>query len=315
MIKSEEKEWTAPDLGFGNDAPKRSEARLLNIDGTFNVKRTGLSFFRNQTLYQYCIRISWAKFLGLILLVYLALNLVFGSAYFLLGKDGLNGLKSPTIIGHFLECFFFSVQTLATIGYGQIGPNNLTANFIVTFEAITGLMTVALATGLFFARFSRPTAQLLYSKNALISPYRSGYSLQFRVANERNSQLLHLSARVLVSRREKVGNDRVRRFHELKLERDQVLFLPLNWNIVHIIDETSPLYKVTERELLESEAEFLVLINGMDDSYSQTVYSRTSYLAEDLVWNARFSNMLSYADDGTVYLNLEKISDYTSTSS
>jgi inward rectifier potassium channel len=195
--------------------------------------------------------------------------------------------------GRFSQAFFFSVQTLATIGYGQIGPNGFAANALVTVEALVGLMYQALATGLLFARFARPTVSILFSSHAVIAPYAGGESLQFRIANRRRrNEIVELEAQVLYTSFEVDDRGgRVRRYRLLPLERNKVVFFPLSWTIVHPIDEASPLAGKSREELERDEAEILVLLTGVDETFEQTVHARTSYRADEIVWNARFRSV------------------------
>jgi inward rectifier potassium channel len=216
---------------------------------------------------------------------YILLNAVFATAYFFCGAEALNG--GGTELG-ILRTFFFSIQTFATIGYGHISPFGLVTNSIVTFESLFGLLWLALATGLVFARFSRPTAKITFSNVAVIAPYRGITAFEFRIANERKNQIIELEAKVLFSHFAEAGGTRTRRFDLLALERSKVSFFPLNWTVVHPIDETSPLYGRSENELRESEAEFLILLTGIDETFSQTVHARSSYRWDEIVWNAKF---------------------------
>jgi inward rectifier potassium channel len=192
--------------------------------------------------------------------------------------------------GRFSQAFFFSIQTFATIGYGQIGPNGFAANLLVTIEALIGLMYQALATGLLFARFSRPIAAIVFSRHAIVAPYAGMHSLQFRIANRRRrNEIVDLEAQVLYTGFENSGDGRrVRRYRRLPLERNKVTFFPLSWTIVHPIDESSPLAGKTREDLESEQAEILVLLTGVDETYEQTVHARTSYRADEIVWNARF---------------------------
>jgi inward rectifier potassium channel len=287
------------DLGFGTVVGRESRHRLLNVDGSFNVTRTGLGVFESIAPYQQLLTMSWAAFLGFVALLYLVFNLLFGAAYVLAGPAALLGPGAETFGGTFSRAFFFSVQTFATIGYGQIGPNGFGPNAIVTVEALVGLMFQALATGLLFARFSRPTASILFSRSALIAPYNGGASLQFRIANRRKNQIIQLEAQVLFSVME-LGDrgDRVRRYYPLPLERNKVTFFPMSWTIVHPINETSPLAGRTAEDMARDEAEILVLLSGIDDTFAQTVHARSSYRSEEVVWNARFSSLFERTGDG-----------------
>jgi inward rectifier potassium channel len=281
------------DLGFGSVVARESHQRLLNRDGTFNVTRTGLRFSSSINLYHSLLIIPWWKFLVILSAFYLAINAVFALIYLLCGPGALNGPGSAALHSHFLRAFFFSIQTFATIGYGQIGPVGVAANLIVTFESFAGLLALALATGMIFARFSRPTAKILFSNSAIMAPYRGITAFEFRIANARKNQLIELEAKVLFSRTEDPQSKAGRQFHELSLERRKVAFFPLSWTIVHPIDEHSPLYGLTEEDFRRGQAEFLVLLTGIDETFSQTVHARSSYRAEEVVWNAKFANIFN----------------------
>jgi inward rectifier potassium channel len=280
------------DLGFGSVVSNQSQQRLLNRDGSFNVVRRGLGALDAIAPYQALLTISWLGFLGVVSLLYLLLNFLFAGAYVLCGPDALAGPGSHMLGGTLSQAFFFSVQTFATIGYGQIGPNGFAANMLVTIEALVGLMYQALATGLLFARFARPTASIVFSRNAIVAPYAGGRSLQFRITNRRRNQIMELEAQVLFSHVQPEDAGRpVRRYHLLPLERNKVTFFPLSWTVVHPIDEKSPLATRTADDLRREEAEILVLLSGVDETFEQTVHARTSYRAEEIVWNARFGPM------------------------
>lgn len=279
------------DMGFGAVVARESRLRLLNRDGSFNIARTGINRWSSINLYHALLTIPWHKFLGLVILGYLIANSLFACAYLLCGPGALN-VATDLGIGHrFLQAFFFSVHTFATIGYGNITPVGLAANAIVTIESLVGLLSVAFATGLFFARFSRPTAKIIFSNNAIVAPYRGVTAFEFRITNARNNQIIELHADLAFSRFVTENDRRTRRFHPLALERDKVSFFSLSWTIVHPIDESSPMYGLTERDLLESDAEFLILLTGIDETFSQTVHARSSYKADEVVWNVKFGDI------------------------
>jgi inward rectifier potassium channel len=203
------------------------------------------------------------------------------------------------------------VQTLSTIGYGHILAQTFTANVVTTVESIFGLIGIALTTGLVFARFSRPTAKILFSKNAIIAPYRGGRGLMFRIANQRSTQIIELEAQVVFSRMEMDAGRRIRRFYGLPLEREKVVFFPLAWTIVHPIDRTSPLGNVTKAECLDADAEILVLLKGIDETFSEVVHARSSYKAEELVWDVKFTDIyLRNENDHIVGIDLGELSSY-----
>jgi inward rectifier potassium channel len=186
------------------------------------------------------------------------------------------------------------------------------ANVIVTLETLIGLVGVAVMAGISFARFSRPVANILFSRNALIAPYRGGRAFMFRIVNRRSNQLFDLEAKVLLSRRKRDGRTMAdREFISLGLERDGVAFFPLAWTIVHPIDDASPLADWDSDDFAACDAEFLVLLNGFDETFSQTVHTRSSYKASEIVWGARFTSMFNPpSDDGAISVDIRKLHDY-----
>ena len=288
-----QKEDENRDLGFGSVVSGDSRQRLLNPDGTFNVQRKGLSFWSSLSLYHSLLTMPWGKFLLMIVMGYIGTNAFFALLYMLCGSDGLSSPDSGDLANAFARAFFFSVQTFSTIGYGHAYPKSLAANIIVAGESLFGLLGFAFAAGLLFARFSRPTAKILFSKYALIAPYRGITAFEFRIANARKNQIIELNAKVLFARFEDSNGINVRRFYGLDLERSKVVFFPLSWTVVHPIDESSPLYGLTPDDLKKSNAEFLILLTGIDETFSQNVHTRSSYRAEELIWNARFVNVFN----------------------
>jgi inward rectifier potassium channel len=291
------------DLGLGDRVAQGSRQRLLNRDGSFNVRRIGLSYFRSLSLYHHLLTISWTRFFLDVAAFYLVSNLLFAAAYVWCGPEALAGTRGVTVPERFLESFFFSVHTLATIGYGTLSPRSLAANVLVTVEALVGLMGLALVTGILFARFSRPSAQILFSRQAVVAPYRGGSGLMLRIANERTTQLIEVEATLSMNRWE--GGRR--RFYELPLERKKVLFFPLHWVIVHPIDEQSPLRGVSEEEFRASDAEILVLLTAVEEDFGQKVHARCSYKPEEVVWGARFVDLYLKSDDGTLGIDIGRL--------
>jgi inward rectifier potassium channel len=297
------------DLGFGAVVARESRQRFLNRDGTFNVRREGLRFWESLSAYHYLLTIAWPRFFAFVIATFLALNAFFAALYMLAGEGALSGTHANTLPGRFLEEFFFSVHTLATIGYGTIAPATLTANVIVTLETLVGLVFVAVMAGISFARFSRPVADILFSRSAVIAPYRGGRAFMFRIVNRRSSQLVEVEAKVLLSRRRRDAASE-REFLSLKLERDRVLFFPLAWTVVHPIDDDSPLRNWTAEDVAGCEAEFLILLNGFDETFSQTVHARSSYKAHEIVWGAKFASMFQPLDEkGTISVDIRKLHD------
>lgn len=284
------------DLGFGSKVATESRLRFLNRDGTFNVQRTGFPFVSTLNLYHFLLTMSWTQFLGLVLVLYFLSNIIFAGLYASLGSGSLVDTSEIPTTNLFVRGFFFSVQTFATIGYGTIHPVGMIPNLLVTLESYYSLLVNALITGLVFARFSRPTAKVVFSETAVIAPYRNIKGFMFRLVNSRNSQLIEVSAQVLFTRFVEKEGQKIRRFDLLKLERENVSFLPLTWTIVHPIDEDSPMYNMTEEDLTNADAEILIMLNGMDETFAQTVHTRSSYKAQDIKCGYKFSNIYNQTE-------------------
>jgi inward rectifier potassium channel len=252
---------------------------------------------------------SWTGFLAVVSIIYVAINILFALAYLACGPNALIGASGASFGGTFGRAFFFSIETFATIGYGQIAPDGVAANLVVTVEALVGLMYQALATGLLFARFTRPTAALLFSHNAVVGPYRDGEGLMFRIVNGRRNEIIELEAQVLFSAMENDGlGGTVRRYTPLALERNKVTFFPLAWTIVHPIDNASPLAGRTAEDLERTAAEILVLLSGVDEALEQTVHVRSSYRADEIIWHARFRSMFLQPGRGsTVSVDISRV--------
>ena len=209
----------------------------------------------------------------------------------------------------FIRGFFFSVQTFATIGYGTIHPVGIIANLLVTIESYYSLLVNALITGLVFAQFSRPTAKIVFSETAVIAPYRGITGFMFRLVNSRNSQIIEVNAEVLLARFVEKEGEKTRRFDTLKLEREKVAFLPLTWTVVHPIDEDSPMKNLTSEDLINSDAEFLIMLNAMDETFAQIVHTRSSYKAQDIKTGYKFSNIYNQNNPGDpISIDIRKLS-------
>ncbi|MBB5394301.1 ion channel [Mucilaginibacter sp. AK015] len=298
------------DLGFGPQ-PVIKNQPLINKDGSVNVKRRGLSRFNTADTYHTLIKMSWARFWVVVLSGYLIANLFFASIYVLIGMDSLDGASAHNQMSHMLDAFFFSAQTISTVGYGHISPRGVIANSVAAFESMIGLLAFALATGLLYGRFSKPSAKIVYSENMVVAPYGdNGRGLMFRLANIRKNVLIDLDIQVIFSYNEVVDGKPIRRFFPLELERKYVSLLTLNWTIVHPLDANSPLIDMIYEDLETYQASFSVLLKAFDDTFSQTVHSRTSYIAQDMVWNAKFVPMFTRDEDGRIELDMGKISEF-----
>ena len=270
-------------LGTKNDM---GGYRALNRDGSFNVKKINVPFFERLNFFHSLITMSWSRFFVLIILGYFTINIVFASIYTLIGVENLTGIQADSNFDKFMEGFFFSAQTITTLGYGRVAPMGYPANIVAAIESMLGLLGFALATGLLYGRFSRPSAKIRYSEHAVIAPYREINGFMFRIVNPQKNQLLELEVQVnLAMQRE---NSELRDFHSLDLERDKVAFMPYMWTIVHPISESSPLNGLTEADIADKDAEFIISMRAFDESSSQTVYSRSSYKASEIKWGRKF---------------------------
>ncbi|HAA15470.1 MAG TPA: transporter [Cytophagales bacterium] len=290
----------------------QSAKRVINKNGTFNVVRRGTQF-STRNVYQAMLRMAWPVFLGLVVGAITLLNALFAIVYVIIGVDQIQGITTGGLGYNFLQAFYFSFQTFTTVGYGALSPMGSLAAFVASMEAMFGLISFALATSLLYGRFSKPSARLQYSTSVLISPStrpEADWSLQFRIANMRQSTLMELNAHVILTTVEKVNGEELRKYARVTLERDSVLFFPLNWTVVHHIDENSPFYGKSLDDLHALHAEILILIKGFDDTFSQTVHSRYSYTCHEFVWGAKFLPCYETDEHGDVVLHLDRLDDY-----
>lgn len=298
------------DLGFGSVVSRESRRRLLNQDGSFNVQRTGLNLLTSLSLYHVLISMSWKMFFALTLLLYFLSNVVFGLIYSGFGAAALIDSSEVPTKNLLLRGFFFSVQTFATIGYGTIHPVGIVPNLIVTLESYYSMIVTALITGIVFARFARPTARIIFSKTAVVAPYRGGQGFMFRLVNGRSNQLIEVEAQVMIARFIEENGKVVRRFDPLELERNRVAFLPLGWTIVHPITENSPLYALTHEDLVKTDAEILILLTATDETFASIVHTRTSYKPKEIKFGYRFVNLYKKVrNDQPLSIDIRKLSE------
>lgn len=286
------------DLGFGSIVSGQSRQRLLNSDGSFNVRRSGLPFLSSLNLFHFFLEMKWRTFLSLLLAIYFVSNVVFGLAYAAFGETALVDTSADPTQSLFVRGFFFSVQTFATIGYGTIHPVGIVPNLLVTVESYYSLLVNALITGLVFARFARPTARLIYSDVAVVAPYRDITGLMFRLVNGRHNQLIEVTAQVMFSRLVVENGRPVRRFDLLELERRKVSFFPLAWTVVHPITPDSPLAGLTHEDLVQADAEILILMSAIDETFAQVVHTRTSYKPSQIRFGHKFASIYREVPEG-----------------
>ena len=261
--------------------------RSITIDvGPTRVTKLGVGGFRWNDLYHVILSISWPAFFGAAIGVYLAVNIVFALAFYFGG-----GVSNATT---FLDYFFFSIQTLATVGYGNMSPATTYAHWIATAEIITGLLTIAIMTSLVFARFSKPTARIVFSNVAVVAPYDGVPTLMLRVANQRGSYILEATASIALVRSEtSIEGHRLRRFHPLRLERTRSPMFALSWLLMHRIDGTSPLHGLTAADIEADDMRLVITLSGMDETFAANVTARHHYAHEDILFDHRFVDMFS----------------------
>ncbi len=296
----------ADNLGFGTRITS-DNSRMIDKNGEFNVEKTGA---RTWAPYQDLKEMGWGKFFLIVVAIFIVVNAIFALMLILCGTECLSGVHAAGLWPHFIEAWYFSVQTFTTVGYGSVSPVCTSYNLIASAIALVGLLSFALATGLIFARFSKPVARFVFSKIAVMAPYKDGTGFMFRLANSRHHKLINLEAKLTMSWVEKDGKDgKKRRYARLPLEVDKIAMMPLSWTIVHPIDGKSPLHGKTPAELGKMNVEIITLIIGFDESFSQTVHANYSYSSDDLLWGKRFKMMYYPGENGKTVLNLDMIDE------
>ena len=304
---------TNNDTGFGTSASNVG-GRFINRDGSFNLRKEGVPFLKRYSIFHSMLTLSRWKFAALIVVFYFLINLLYTALYLLIGVDQLQGVIATSDWGKFKEAYYFSTETFTTVGYGRVNPIGDGANFVASIEAMTGFLSFALATGLMFGRFSRPRSFLSFSEHALVGPYKGGQALMFRFAPYKdNHTLTDVEIRVNIGLQvQGADNGNMEyRYYDLQLERTKVESLPMNWTVVHPLDEKSPLNGFSYEDMVASDVELYVLIRGFDDVYSNFVQQRTSYTYHEIKINGKFVPMYRESDDGkTTILELHKLNEF-----
>jgi inward rectifier potassium channel len=303
---------TNNDTGFGTNAANYG-GRFINRDGTFNLRKEGLPFFERFSIYHSMLSMPRWKFISLLVLFYFFINLIYSLVYLAVGLEGLQGVVATTAWGKFKEAYFFSTETFTTVGYGRVNPVGDGVNVVAAIEAMSGWLSFALATGLIFGRFSRPKSFLLFSDLALVGPFKDKTALMFRFAPYKdNHTLTDVQIRVNIGLKMMQANGNAEYvYYDLMLERTKVESLPMNWTVVHPIDDQSPLQGFTEEDMIASDVEIYVLIRGFDDVYSNFVQQRTSYTYHEIRFDGKFIPMYRESEDGrTTILELQKLNEY-----
>lgn len=293
--------------GFGS----RASGRFINKDGLPNVRRRGVNVLNRLSWYHTMLNLSSFRFITYLVVMYILINLVFACIYYLIGVEHLTGIDKSNPLDEFIDVFFFSSQTFTTVGYGRIAPVGFMASLVATFEAFLGLLTFAIATGLFYGRFSRPRAYLRFSDIAVIAPFQDVTALMFRLAPYKNNALT--DADVTLSTAIEINEEGVVKsnFYRLETQLSKINTLALNWTIVHKIDESSPFFGFSADDLKNTNIEIIVHVRAFDEVFSNTVVQRSSYVSREIIYGAKFLPMY-YPDkekDSTV-LDLDKINEY-----
>jgi inward rectifier potassium channel len=296
------------DIGLDHGA-QQGRQRTVNLDGTYNIKKiTGDTI--DFDLYHWLITTSWRRYWLMVFLFYGIVNFIFAVIYFLSGAKGITGISATNDLNRFMQCFFFSSQTFTTVGYGGMYPTAIFSSWVASIEAFIGLMSFALSTGTLYGRFSKPRPKMKFSKNMIIAPVGEMTGLQFMLANERASNIMDLEATVNFSWVDNTNGDSLRRFKQINLELSKIAMFPLSWTINHIIDEQSPLYGMTERDMKEKEIELFISLRGFDETYAQTIYIRMSYTWKDMIYGAKFQKPFYVGQDGKMIIDLRKVGSY-----
>jgi len=300
------------DLGFGEKVARNERKRLLNHDGTFSSGRYGQSRLRSIPIYEHLTAVSWRKFYLATLVTYLVIAVFFAVVYFGLGHGAIAGSVGSTGLDRFAQAFFFSVHTVTTVGYGSLSPATAAANFVVAVEALVGMAGFAVLAALLFARLSRPVADIRFSADAIVAPFGDITGLMFRLANGSRGELADVSVRVIFSWLDGQGEGLRRRFETLELERSHITFFPLTWTVVHPIDGHSPLQGWDAARLANTHAEILVQVAGFAEVYSQVVRARTSYVADEVKFGARFASIMEETESGGGQVDVRRIGEMDS---
>jgi len=281
---------------------KRTTQQLGSLKGDNPIRGVPTRAFDD--LYHSLVTASWFGLIARIALAFTLANLIFAAGYYF--DQGIENVHSHD----FMDMFFFSVQTMATIGYGKMEPVTLFSNILVSIEALTGLLALALMTGLVFSKFSRPTARIRFTRYAVIGPRDGINSLMIRAANMRANRIFEATIHVVLARQEMtVEGDTIRRLYDLETTRNRSAMFALSWTAVHQIVEGTPLFGATRESIAASAPELIVSIVGLDETFSQTVHGRHTFQLDEIVWGARFADVLVVHPDGSRSIDYDRFDE------
>ncbi|MBP1224672.1 ion channel [Flavobacterium sp. 1355] len=305
---------TDENSGFGTNANSYG-GRFVNKNGTANIEKRGMNLLQRISWYHTMIEMPNWKFMLILFSFYIIINFIFAIIYYAIGIEHLDGINaSGSFLTQFGQAYFFSAQTFTTVGYGHISPTGFLTSALSAAEALIGLLSFAIATGLFFGRFSKPTAFLKFSHNALISPYKGNKGLMIRLVPFKNTNFTDATAKITLGMNVEEEGRQTIKFYNLELELSRINALTLSWTLVHPITENSPLYNFTEEDFKKIHGEILVFITTFDDMFSNTVVARTSYTFSEIIYGAKFRAMYNRSKDNTkTILHLDKLNQYDTT--
>lgn len=277
--------------GFGTNATNSGRRFFDRRSGSALVQRRGVGFLSKYSWYHTMLGMPTGRFLLLLFTIYISVNFLFAGIYYIIGVEHLAGIEPAHNWKEFSDVFFFSTQTFTTVGYGRISPSGFWASAVATLEAFLGLLSFAIATGLFYGRFSRPRAFLRFSQQAIIAPYKGGLALMFRMAPYKNNVLSEAEVTITLAMQVDEDGKPVNKFFTLDTEIVKINSLALSWTVVHAINEKSPLADLTRDELPNTRIEAMVYVRAFDEVFSNTVVARWSYLQSEIRWGARYRMM------------------------
>lgn len=313
LKKINQKAQTDKNSGFGPNANSYG-GRFVNKDGTPNIEKRGMHLFRRISWYHTMIDMPNWKFMFILFAFYIAMNFIFAVVYYAIGIEHLDGIEqSQSALTQFGQAYFFSAQTFTTVGYGHISPTGFLTSALSAAEALIGLLSFAIATGLFFGRFSKPVAYLKFADNALISPYGQDKALMIRLVPFKNTNFTDANAKVTLGLSFEENGVQTNKFYNLQLELDHINALSLSWTLVHPITEDSPLFNFFEEDFKKTQGEILVFITTFDNMFSNTVAARTSYTFNEIIYGAKFETMYNRSKDSSkTVLHIDKLNHYKS---
>lgn len=283
--------------------PRRVKTKNFWLGGT-PVTRVGQGHWRWHwsDTYHWVLTLSWPRFFVLAIGFYLLINLVFAYAFY-----AVPGAVANARPGSFADVFFFSIETLATVGYGYMSPATVYGHVVASIEILIGMLSIAIVTGLLFARFSRPTARVMFSNVLVVSTFNGAPTLMLRAGNERNNLILEATVRAsLIRKEETLEGERFYRVYDLKLERERTSAFALSWTVMHTIDAASPLYGKTRDDLVADEARINISISGLDETLNENVHARHDYEAQQVLFGCRFVDILFERDDSVWAVDFSK---------